>query len=85
MGQNGEPFNVEFTAGGGGSKWVRDIVSHSPEDIRKAFDEKEHITVKSADGGEADVDMDKVFFMRFQDGKTFKRRTDEVQGGHKEG
>ena len=79
MGTNGEPFNIEVTADGGASKWIRDVVSHTAAEIRKSLDEGEVITLKSADGGEADVDMSKVFMIRFQDGETFKRRSAEVQ------
>ncbi len=79
MGANGEPFNIEVTADGGGSKWIRDVMSHNAEEIRRAMDEGEVITIKSSDGGEADVDMSKVFMIRFQDGETFKRRSAEVQ------
>jgi hypothetical protein len=79
MGTNGEPFNIEVTADGGGSKWIRDVVSHSADEIRKALDDGEVVTIKSADGGEADVDMNKVFMVRFQDGETFKKRSAEVK------
>ena len=85
MGQNGEPFNVEFTSASGASKWVRDIVSHTADEIRKAWEKKKLITITDKDGGEADVDMERVFFMRFQDGKTFDRRSREARGGDKEG
>ena len=78
MGTNGEPFNIEVTSDGGGSKWIRDCVSHTPEQVRAAHDEGEVVTFKSSDGGEADVDMSKVFMIRFQDGETFKRRSAEV-------
>lgn len=79
------PFNVEFTADGGGSKWVKNVTSHTSDQIRKAWEDGEIITVKSADGGEADVDMGRVWFMRFQDGQTFEKRSRRIQGGDSQG
>ena len=72
-------FNIEV-AGEGTSKWIRDVVSHTREQIRAAHENKEIITIVSEDGGETDVDMGKVFTIRFQDGDTFKKRSDEVMG-----
>lgn len=77
-----KPFNVEFTSLAGGSKWVREIVSHTDEEIRELWKDEATATLKSKDGAVADIDFSKVWFMRFQDGETFERRSRKVQGGH---
>lgn len=71
------PFNVEFTSVT--SKWVRSIVSHTPDQIRGAWKDGDTITVTSKDGGEADIDMSEVWFLRFQDGETFEDRSRRIQ------
>lgn len=82
----GKPFNVEVTTRSSGvSKWVKDVVSHTPSQVREARDAKETITLRSKDGGETDVDMGDVTMIRFQDSETFERRSKRVQGDDRHG
>lgn len=71
-------LNIEYTSDKGGSKWVKDVVSHNQGQIKEAWDEGRKIDIKSRDGSTACVDMNKVFFMRFQDGEVFERRSRRV-------
>lgn len=82
----GKPFNIEVTTRSSGvSKWVKNVVSHTTDQVREARDAKETITLRSKDGGETDVDMSDVTMLRFQDAATFDRRSRRVRGDDDDG
>ena len=72
-------FNIEVTAEAGGNKWIKDIVSHTEEEIKALWKNGDMVEIKSKDGGESVVDMERVFFIRFQDGKVFEDRSRRIQ------
>ena len=74
-----EPHHIEITNDRGGSKWLRGVVSHTAEEIREAMKENEILHLKDCDGGEAVVDMERVFMIRFQNEEVFQRRMKELK------
>lgn len=74
-----EPLHIEITSYEGASKWIRGIVSHTEEEIHKAWEDGKNITIIDLDGCKTDVDMTETFMIRYQDDRTFKRRSQEAR------
>jgi hypothetical protein len=74
-----EPFNVEVSTGNGASKWVRNVKSHTIDELEAALKESEIITVVDVDGSKTVIDFGEVFMIRAQDDNVFRRRTREVK------
>lgn len=80
MGNNGiEPHHIEVTSSGGASKWIRNIISHTVEEIKEALNNNDVINFVDNEGGEATVDMNRVFMIRFQDDKVFRKRSKNIK------
>ena len=78
-----EPHNIEVTTTSGASKWIRNIINRSVEEIKEALENNEIINLIDAEGGETTVDMDSVFMIRFQNDEIFKRRSQQVANGRR--
>lgn len=74
-----EPHHIEVTSDGGGSKWIRNIVSHTIGEIKEALNNSEIIELVDDEGGEATVDMERVFMIRFQEDKIFIKRSQKIR------
>ena len=73
-----EPIHIEVTSYDGASKWIRNVVSHTREQIRRSWEDREKIVVTDGDGCQAAVDMDETYMIRFQDEQAYQRRSHEV-------
>ena len=74
-----DPFHVEVSTGNGASKWVRNVKSHTIDELGQALKDSSIITIVDSDGSTTVIDFGEVFMIRAQDDKVFKRRTKEVK------
>lgn len=74
---NKPPIYVEVTSSTSGqSKWIKDIVSHTKEEILAAVAAKKgHLQVTDKYGGVTIIDMEETFVARVQDEDTFLKRS----------
>lgn len=79
MSSANRPLNVEVTSEKGASKWIKNVVSHSEEEIRRARKNKEDITLVDSDGQSHDVDLAMAFTVRYQDAESYEKRVREAQ------
>lgn len=70
-----EREHIEVTSYDGASKWVRDIVSHDREQIKRAWEDGKKISVRDTDGSDTVIDLGECFMIRFQDNETYQRRS----------
>lgn len=66
-------MNIEVVMSGG-SKWIRNITSHTAEELRRAWDEGRKLTLVDGEGAKTVVNMSSVTMMRLQDDEVFSRR-----------
>ena len=74
-----QPLNVEVTSKGGASKWIKNVVSHTEEEIRAAHINKERITLVDTDDTSMDVDLSEAFTVRYQDSESYEKRVQEAK------
>jgi hypothetical protein len=77
------PYHIEVTSYQGASKWIRNVVSHSHEQIENAWNQRDKIVLVDDDGARTAVDMDETYMIRFQDDTVFKRRSREAKNGER--
>ena len=73
--------NVEVTSYDGASKWIRDVVSHTDDEIISAWEARAKVVLVDTDACKTAVDLDEAFLIRFQDGRVFQRKSQEVANG----
>jgi hypothetical protein len=75
-----KPVHIEVTSVNGASKWVRDIVSHSVDEIiAKWQDGEESLVLQDSDGAKTLVCLSETYMIRAQDDEVFRRRSEYVR------
>jgi hypothetical protein len=74
-----QKIHIEATAHESACKWIRDIVSHTPQQIIQAWhDDNESIQLVDSDGSVTLLDLKSAFMIRIQDDEVFQRRSRDV-------
>ena len=79
MTSSNELLNVEVLSNSGANKWIKNVVSHTEDEIREARVRGQMITLVDSDGTSTDVDLSNAFTVRYQDSESYKKRVEEAK------
>jgi len=74
------PHHIEITSYDGASKWVRNVVSHTKEQLYKMWENGTRLMITDVEGGETALDLAETYMIRFQDNEVFHRKSKEING-----